>query len=79
MNNKNLEGLPEKYFHVPVDDYDSDAHDYLIEQIEAISAVIHSLSGGADVTDKEKTIYRLSSTMESLLYQARAIMEAGEK
>ncbi len=77
---RNLEGLPLKYFNVPPgNDIDLEAHAILMDQIEAISGMLNNVFGSSEVCFDELLLNHLSDIMESLLFQARAIMEAGEK
>lgn len=77
---RNLEGLPIKYFKVPPGNkIDYEACSILMDQIEAISGMLNDVLSSSEVCFDELLLNHLSDIMESLLFQARAIMKAGEK
>jgi len=72
---RNLEGLPEKYFIVPPgNDFDESAHSILMEQVEFLNTVIADVSDGNEISFETNYITaQLSHIIESLLYQANLI------
>lgn len=80
INPRNLEGSPDKYFVVPPGkEFDYDAHGILMEQLEILNNTISNMTSSSEPVDKEYYVSVLSNIMGSLLYQAKEIVEAGEK
>jgi len=80
MIERNLDGLPEKYFTVPpCEEIDLEAHGILMEQVEVLNKLIADASDGCAIVADDYWIACLSNIMSSLLFQAKLIMEAEEK
>jgi len=80
LNPDKLDGYPVKYFTVPKDEpFDYDAHEILLEQIEAVNEIITNISNGSEVGFSEYIVGNLCNIMESLLYQAKLIRDASIK
>ena len=81
MKERNLDGLPEKYFTVPPsEEVDCDAHAILMDQIEFLNAIIANLSSGSEIAFEDTyVIDQFSHMIETLLFQARLIMNAGRQ
>lgn len=60
-------------------EFDYDAHSILMEQMEILNNTIINMTSGSKPVDNELYVSVLSNIMSSLLYQANAIVEAGEK
>ena len=77
---QNIESFPEKYFKVPPGkEFDYDSHSYLMARIETLNELVENLTEGNQVDADEGLINMLSQVIGSMLYQAKQIMEAGEK
>lgn len=78
---KNIDGLPEKYFTVPPgNDFDSEAYSILMEEIEFLNTLSTDLVDGCGITfENDYAVAQFGRLMESLLYQAKLIMKAGAK
>jgi len=80
MRKRNLEGSPSKYFTVPsCEEIDYEAHGILMEQVEVLNDTITNMTSSSVPVDTEYYLGVFSNIMTSLLYQANAIVEAGEK
>ncbi|MCU7837613.1 MAG: hypothetical protein KZQ83_20530 [gamma proteobacterium symbiont of Taylorina sp.] len=73
-----LDGSPEKYFSVPKGESNKDAYNLVMERIEVLNDLLGCYLSVAESSD---TVVPIVATkmIDSLLYQANAIMQAGEK
>lgn len=81
MREHNLEGEPEKYFTVPDGQpFDSDTYETIMDRIEFLNKCSEDLADGCEISfGNEYTISFFSHMISTYLYQAKALMEAGEK
>ena len=76
---RNLDGLPLKYFNVPPgNEFDYEACSVLMEQIQILNNTIANLTSGSDPVDTDYYVSILSNIMGSLLYQVTKLQEVGQ-
>ena len=74
MSDKNLSGLPQKYFTVPKTDPDTDdALAILLEQVFVINDLINTGTEGSKIELDEYKIAVFTAVISSLLHQAELL------
>ncbi len=69
---------PENYFSVPKGEDDMDAYNTTMERIGVLTELLDAYLSCTDPSDNDVSTVTIQ-IIDSLLFQARAIMETGEK